>query len=136
MGGKLNRRRHAICLTCSLDSAAQRRRKRKAPAFWASGALRTEGGVSGRISQTKILFLCMLLAMSFRCLFGMVPGMKGMSSGRVSVVCRLLMVSAFMMLRCFPVVMGGVGMMLRRFLVVFRSFLRHLVSSSIGLLVR
>jgi hypothetical protein len=83
-----------------------------------------------------LLLLSMVLAMSFRCLFGMVPGMKGMRSGRVSVVCRLLMMSAFMMLRCFPVVMGGVGMMLSSFLVVFRSLLRNLVSSSIGLLVR
>jgi hypothetical protein len=55
--------------------------------------------------------------------------MKGMSSGRVSVVRRLLMVPAFMMLRGFPMVMGGVGMMLRRFLVVFASFLRHWFSS-------
>jgi hypothetical protein len=47
------------------------------------------------------------------------------ASGRVSVVCRLLMLSAFVMFRCFPVVMGGMGMMLRRFLVVFRSFLGH-----------
>jgi len=51
--------------------------------------------------------------------------MKGMSSGRVSVVCRLLMLSAFVVLRCFPMVMGGMGMMLGRLLVMFRSFLGH-----------
>jgi hypothetical protein len=67
----------------------------------------------------------MLLAMDLRCVFRVVPSMKGMSSGRVSVVCRLLMLSAFVMFRCFPMVMGGVGMMLRRFFVVFRSFLGH-----------
>jgi hypothetical protein len=34
-------------------------------------------------------------AMNLRCLFGVVPSMKGMSSGRVSVVCRLLMFLRF-----------------------------------------
>jgi hypothetical protein len=67
----------------------------------------------------------MLLAMNLCCLFRVTPSMKCMSSSRVSVVCRLLMLSAFVMFRCFPVVTGGVGMMLRRFLVVFRSFLGH-----------
>jgi hypothetical protein len=79
----------------------------------------------------KILLFSMLLAMDLRRLFRVVPCMKGMSSGRVSVVCRLLMVAAFVMFRCFAMVMGGMGMMLRRFLVVFRSFLRHRSSSFI-----
>ena len=38
--------------------------------------------------------------------------MKAMSSSRVSVVSRLFMVSAFVMLGCFTMVAGGVGMML------------------------
>ena len=67
----------------------------------------------------------MLLAMSLRCFFRVAPGMKAMSSGCVSVVGGLLVLSAFVMLGCFPMVAGGVGMMLRGFLVVFRSFLRH-----------
>jgi hypothetical protein len=71
----------------------------------------------------------MLLGMSLRCLFRMVSGVKAMSSGCVSVVCGLLVVSAFVMFGRFAMVAGGVGMMLRRFLVVFRSFLRHRVSS-------
>jgi hypothetical protein len=62
--------------------------------------------------------------------------MKGMSSGSVGMVRRLLMVSAFVMFGCFPMVVGGVGMMLRRFLVVFRSFLRHWFFSYNRLLVR
>jgi hypothetical protein len=77
----------------------------------------------------RSLFLPVLLTMDLRCLFRVVSGMKGMSPGRVSVVCRLLMLTAFVMFRCFPMVMGGVGMMLGRFLVVFRGFLGHWFSS-------
>jgi hypothetical protein len=38
--------------------------------------------------------------------------MKAMSSGCVSVVGGLLVLSAFVMLGCFPMVAGGVSMML------------------------
>jgi hypothetical protein len=62
--------------------------------------------------------------------------MKGVSPGCVSVVCRFLMVSAFVMFRCFPMVMGGVGMMLRRFLVMFRGFLRHCLPPPFCLSIR
>jgi hypothetical protein len=79
----------------------------------------------------QTLFLSVLLAMNLCCLFRVGPGMKGMSSGRVSVVCRLLMLSAFVMFRCFAMVMSGMGMMLRRFLVVFRGFLGHRFSLSL-----
>ena len=54
----------------------------------------------------------MLLAMSLRCFFRVAPGMKAMSSGCVSLVGGLLVLSAFVMLGCFPMVAGGVGMML------------------------
>jgi hypothetical protein len=53
-----------------------------------------------------------LLAMTLRCLFRVVSSMKAMSCSRVSVVGRLFMVSAFVMLGGFTVVAGGVGVML------------------------
>jgi hypothetical protein len=43
----------------------------------------------------------------------------------VSMVRRLLVKSALVMFGRLPMVAGGVGKMLRGFLMVFRSFLRH-----------
>jgi hypothetical protein len=53
-----------------------------------------------------------LLAMNLRRLLRVLSSMKAMSSSCVSVVGRLFMVSAFVMLGGFTVVAGGVGVML------------------------
>ena len=49
--------------------------------------------------------------MSLHCFFGMAPGVKGVGSRCVSMVCRLLVLSTFVVFCGFPMVAGGVGMM-------------------------
>ena len=57
------------------------------------------------------LFLAVLLGMSLRCLFSVPSAVNHMGPRRMSMVCRLLVISGLVMLGRFPVVAGGVGEM-------------------------
>jgi hypothetical protein len=71
----------------------------------------------------------MLLGMSLGCLFSVRSAVNCVRPGCVSMVCRLLVTPGLMMLGRFRVVSGGMRHLFRCLLVVFRSFLRHRVSS-------
>jgi hypothetical protein len=58
-------------------------------------------------------------------LVGMVVGMKVMSVGGMGMVRRLLVSTAFMVLRCFLVMMGRVFMVFGGLHVMLRSLLGH-----------
>jgi hypothetical protein len=66
-----------------------------------------------------------LFGMSLAGFFSVVTGMVSVPTGSVCMVRRLLMLSALMMLCCLVMVASSMGMMLRRFLVVFGGLLRH-----------
>jgi hypothetical protein len=57
------------------------------------------------------LLLAVLFAMGFCCFFSVVPSMDYMSPGRVSVMCRLLVMSAFVVLRRFIVMLSSMRKM-------------------------
>jgi hypothetical protein len=59
------------------------------------------------------LFLAMLLGMSFDRLIGMRSSMNRMPSCGMSVMCRFLMVSGVVVLRCFPVMPSSIRVVLR-----------------------
>ena len=67
--------------------------------------------------------------MGLNCLFSVPSGMNHVGPRGVSVVCRLFVMSRVVMLGGFPVVAGGMRQMFRGFLVVLRSFLRHMIFS-------
>jgi hypothetical protein len=77
------------------------------------------------------LFLAVLLRMSLHCLFSMPPGMDHVASSGVSMVRRLFVKAGLVMFRRFPVVPGSMCKMFRCLLVVFRSFLRHMISPKV-----
>lgn len=74
------------------------------------------------------MFLSVGLPRTFR----MLPGMDGVSARRVSMVGRFFMLPAGMMLGCFAVMVGGMGMMLRCLPMVLSCFVRHTTSSLYG----
>ena len=65
----------------------------------------------------------MLLGMSATRLFGMVPGMTGMSAGGMCMMRGLLVLTAVMMLGGFAVMSCRIGMVLRSLFVMLRCFL-------------
>jgi hypothetical protein len=62
-------------------------------------------------ANSAALLLAMLFAMDLCCFFSVVPGMDYMCPGRVSVVRRLLVMSAFMMLTGFMVMLSSMRKM-------------------------
>jgi hypothetical protein len=60
-----------------------------------------------------------LLSVDLSRFFGVIAGMHGITSCRVSVMGRLFVVPAFMMLSCLIVMTGRVGVMLRSFPMMF-----------------
>ena len=69
------------------------------------------------------LVFAVFFAMGLCRFFSVVPCMDRVRPCRVSVMCRLLVMSAFVMLGCFTVMPSGMSMMFRCLLVMFRSFL-------------
>ena len=67
----------------------------------------------------------MFLGMGFHCLFRVAPSVKGVCSCRMSMVCRLLVLSALVMLCRLTVVTRSVGKMLLHLLGVLSGFFRH-----------
>jgi hypothetical protein len=61
--------------------------------------------------STSGLFLAVLVGMSLHCLFSVPSAVNHMGPRRMSMVCRLLVISGLVMLGRFPVVAGGVGEM-------------------------
>jgi hypothetical protein len=69
-----------------------------------------------------------IFRVSFSCFLGMMPSMNCMPARGMGVVGRFFVVSAFMMLGSFRMVVRSVLMMLGCLLVMFSSFFRHLES--------
>ena len=67
----------------------------------------------------------MFLGVSLSRFFGVISGMDGMTACGVSMMCRFLVMPTVVMLRCFSVVSGSVGVMLGSFPVMFSRFFRH-----------
>ena len=82
------------------------------------------------LQDQRRLFLTVLLGVRFGGFFTVVSGVRCVSPRRMSVVRALLMMSALIMFGSFLVVASSMGVMFRRLLVVFGSFLRHGISSS------
>jgi hypothetical protein len=57
------------------------------------------------------LFFSVLFAVSLYCLFSVSSGVNDVAPRSMGMVCRLLVISSFMMLRRFSVMAGGVCMM-------------------------
>jgi hypothetical protein len=77
------------------------------------------------------LFLAVLFGMGLCCFFRVMPTMNRVRPRSVSVMRRLLVMSAFVMFGRFTVVLSSMRMMLRCLLMMFCSFLRHLASSKL-----
>jgi hypothetical protein len=71
------------------------------------------------------LFVAVLFVVRFRRLFRVTSSMNCVRPRQMGMVSRLLVLSSFVVLRCFTVMTSSVGMMFLCFLVVFRSLLRH-----------
>ena len=69
--------------------------------------------------------MSVIFRVSFSCFLGMMPSMNCMPARGMGVVGRFFVVSAFMMLGSFRMVVRSVLMMLGCLLVVFSSFFRH-----------
>jgi hypothetical protein len=67
----------------------------------------------------------MFLGMNFSSFFAVVSCVRGVARGRMCVMGRLLVKASFVVLGCFTVMAGCMGMMLRSLLVVLRRFFRH-----------
>jgi hypothetical protein len=100
---------------------------KKAPDY--AGAFSSSEKKSGQYFALKMpgLLLAVLFRVGLCCFFRVMPTMNRVCSGRVRVMCRLLVMSAFMMFGRFTVVPGGMSMMFRCLMMMFRSFLRHLL---------
>jgi hypothetical protein len=66
-----------------------------------------------------------LLGVSLSRFLSVVSGVDGVSPGGVSMMCRFLVLPTVVMLSRFPVMAGGMGMMLRRLPMVLGCLLRH-----------
>jgi hypothetical protein len=73
-------------------------------------ALQAGGLAQG--SGGRILLLAVFLGVSLSRFFGVISGMDGMTACGVSMMCRFLVMPTVVMLRCFLVVSGSVGVML------------------------
>jgi hypothetical protein len=78
-----------------------------------------------------MLFLAVLLGMSLCCLLSVPSCVKLVGSRCVCMVGRLFVSSGLVMLGRFPMVPGGVRGMFCCLPVMFRSFLRHGISSNV-----
>jgi hypothetical protein len=67
----------------------------------------------------------MFLGMNFSSFFRVVSCVSGVARGRMCVMGRLLVKASFVVLGCFTVMAGCMGMMLRSLLVVLRRFFGH-----------
>jgi hypothetical protein len=65
--------------------------------------------------------------MSFAGVVSVIASVGCVTTGSVSMVRRLLVLPAFMVLSCLSVVAGGFGVMFRRFAMMFCCLLRHSV---------
>ena len=72
-----------------------------------------------------MLLLAVLLRVSLSRFFGVISGMDGMTACGVSMMCRFLVMPTVVMLRCFLVVSGSVGVMLGSLPMMLSRFLRH-----------
>jgi hypothetical protein len=66
--------------------------------------------------------------MNLSSFFSVLSRVSGMASGRMGVMGRLLVKASFVVLGCFTVMAGCMGMMLRSLLVMLRCFFGHGIS--------
>ena len=66
-----------------------------------------------------------MLYMKLRRFRSMMGGVMGMPAGTVSVVCRCFVISVFMVLCRFAVMLRRMVVVLRRLMMVLRCFFRH-----------
>jgi hypothetical protein len=97
------------------------------PCRGAAGRARCEDR-TGR-APARGLFLAVFFAVGLHGVIGMLPGVNLVAPRGMSVMCSLFVVSSFMMLGCFSVVMRGMCKVLCSLLVSFSSFLRHVIYS-------
>ena len=80
---------------------------------------------AGRTRSSGILLLAVFLGVSLSRFFGVISGMDGMTACGVSMMRRFLVMPTVVMLRCFSVVSGSVGVMLGSLPMMLSRFLRH-----------
>jgi hypothetical protein len=95
------------------------------PSFF-TGRIRKRRSASREHSR---YFFAVLFVVGLHSLFRVTPRMNHVRPRHVGMVCRLLVLSALVVLCCFTVVTRSVGKMFLDFLVVFCSFFRHFVFS-------
>ena len=78
--------------------------------------------LKGKTSRGKTLLFAVFLAMSFGSFLSIMPRMKCVARGRVSMMCRFLVVSSIVMLCCFTVMTSCVRVMFRCLFMMFCSF--------------
>ena len=88
-------------------------------------SLRLGGVVAGVARALKLWFIAVLFVVRFGRLFRVNSSVNCVRPRQMGVVSRFLVLSSFVVLRCFTMMTSSVGMMFLCFLVVFASFLRH-----------
>ena len=73
----------------------------------------------------ELLFVAVLFVVRFCRLFRVTSSMNCARPRQMGMVSRLLVLSSFVMLRCFTMMASSVGMMFLCFLVMFSSLFRH-----------
>ena len=77
------------------------------------------------VNPLKLWFSAVLFVVRFGRLFRVTSGVNCVRPRQMGMVSRFLVLSSFVMLRCFTIMASSVGVMFLCFLVVFASILRH-----------
>jgi len=92
----------------------------------------TASGERSRRRQTERVYFFPCSCMNFSSFFRVVSCVSGVARGRMCVMGRLLVKASFVVLGCFTVMAGCMGMMLRSLLVVLRAAFLDLSSPWVG----
>ena len=79
----------------------------------------------GGARSLKLWFIAVLFVVRFGRLFRVNSSVNCVRPRQMGMVSRFLVLSSFVMLRCFTIMASSVGVMFLCFLVVFASILRH-----------
>lgn len=82
----------------------------------------------GQLGSGGCGLVSVMLRMKLGCFRRVVGCVVQVTLRRVRVVSCCLMVAGFVMLRRFHMMLGGLFVVMRRFVMVFRCFLRHICS--------